>query len=276
MALFLSITGAEEEVDSQGRVELVELNRKPVQSVVGQSPIEAWGQVLIRLGMLDEIMFDQAYDALKKSREESFKEAKQRIQGGHQQGGKREGTDSGAASPIQAAMSEGDREEKKDNESLEFELAEGAEPPTPEEIQLRAKVKSLISELSRSAEDDRQSSVMLASARVQRQGPLFCNPFTGDEQSKAQQISWLTTAIRREKMRMGSTGNKRKVVTAVDLLERNDTFYNPETEKLIEGLPGSEYCSSYVFQMFRTGGPVGNRNWVHEAKLKGRKQARTK
>ncbi|KAI2496889.1 hypothetical protein MHU86_17636 [Fragilaria crotonensis] len=39
---------------------------------------------------------------------------------------------------------------------------------------------------------------------------------------------------------MGSTGNKKKVVTAIDLLERNNIFFNSDIEALVEGLPGSE------------------------------------
>eukprot|EP00957_Ditylum_brightwellii_P161389 12288696-Ditylum_brightwellii.AAC.1 len=53
---------------------------------------------------------------------------------------------------------------------------------------------------------------------------------------------------------MGSTGNKRKIVTATDLLEKNDTFFNPDIDRLVEGLPGTEFCPAYVFHECRASG----------------------
>jgi hypothetical protein len=56
------------------------LNGKPVTSVFGTSPLEAWGQVLTKLGLIDEIMFDTAVDSVKTSRADGFKEAKDKME----------------------------------------------------------------------------------------------------------------------------------------------------------------------------------------------------
>ena len=45
--------GLSDETDEHGNVELTRLNNKPVYSVTGSTPLEAWSKVLIQLG--DEI-----------------------------------------------------------------------------------------------------------------------------------------------------------------------------------------------------------------------------
>ena len=117
--------------------------------------------------------------------------------------------------------------------------------------------------------EDRESSIALADTRISTLGPFFCNPFHECGPTLTQQAQWLTNVVRKEKTKMGSTGNKKKVVSATDLLERNDTFFNNDIEALVEGLPGSEYCPSYVFRSFRAGGASAvSQAWVHEAKLR--------
>eukprot|EP00977_Amphora_coffeiformis_P024776 scaffold17151_cov160-Amphora_coffeaeformis.AAC.4 len=123
-------------------------------------------------------------------------------------------------------------------------------------------------------QEDAEATVALADARIAALGgPMLCNPFPLD--SKGTQANWMSLAVRKEKTRMGSTGNRRKIVGAADLLERNDTFYNPDIEVLIEGLPGSEYCTPYVFSTQRSGGNAiaTNRQWIQEAQLKQEKEA---
>merc|ERR1711862_455671 len=81
---------------------------------------------------------------------------------------------------------------------------------------------------------------------------------------------------KKEKLKMGSTGNKRKILTPTDLLEKMDTFFGyiaPDLDRLIEGLPGSEYCPSYVFHSSRSGGAsTMHQSWIHEIQIKQDKE----
>ena len=66
---------------------------------------------------------------------------------------------------------------------------------------------------------------------------------------------------------MGSAGNKRKIVTATDLLERNNTFFNADIELLIEGLPVIESLPNYIFHNFCFGfmSSAISESWQEEA-----------
>jgi hypothetical protein len=81
--------------------------------------------------------------------------------------------------------------------------------------------------------------------------------------------------IKKEKSKMGSTGNKRKIVTPTDILDRNANFYNPDIERLLEGLPGSEFCADYVFYDLRGNG-ASHYTFVHEAKVRKEKETQKK
>merc|ERR1712238_288376 len=72
--------------------------------------------------------------------------------------------------------------------------------------------------------------------------------------------------------KMGSTGNKRKIVTPTDILDRNATFYNTDIERLIEGLPGAEYCGDYMFHNLRGNAGASQNSWMHEAKVRKEKE----
>jgi hypothetical protein len=232
-------------------------------------------------------MLETAMEAVHKSREEAFQEAKDKL-GGDTSSSKKPAapTESSPPSPVPSAVNSESATltgEMNSDDGSAVEAAEAEEeeppaldqePPSEREIELRDQVAVLMKELESAQEADRQASVALANSRINALGRFLCNPFHDDVSGKPQQASWLATAVRKEKTRMGSTGNKKKVVTAVDLLERNDTFYNADIEALIEGLPGSEYCKSYVFQAFRTGSSTGlNRSWIHEQQLKQEKEA---
>lgn len=273
--MFCFIVGAENEIGAFGELELTELMDKPVTSVVGLSPLHTWGRALEKLGLIDEIMFERAIESVEQARLEGLQEAKDKLENRHQSKGqngdkKRDDMDSRTTSPT-PSFANGDESREENNEGLDPHSSD-KEPPSEVEMKLRSKVGALISELEAANEEDRNATVALANARIFDLGPFLCNPFREDESGRSQEASWLATAVRKEKTRMGSTGNKRKIVTAVDLLERNDTLYNPDIEALIEGLPGSEFCDSYVFQAFRSGGSGGlNRSWIHEAQLRNEK-----
>ena len=277
---------------------MVELNGKPVNCAVGTTPLDAWGNALVRLGLIDEIMLETAIEAVQKSRDDAFQEARDKLAGrktsttppkGRVGGGAGEtktqnedaalaplasAASSAAPSPVQSVVNSDDGSVQQPEALVEATVAEeenDKEPPSEKELKLKKEVESLMAELELAEEADRQASIALANSRINSMGRFLCNPFNDDATGKAQQASWLATAVRKEKTRMGSTGNRKKIVTAMDLLERNDSLYNTDIEALIEGLPGSEYCKSYVFQAFRSGGV--NRTWIHEALLRHEKEA---
>jgi hypothetical protein len=277
------LTAVENEIDGEGRVNITDLNGKPVHSVVGASPLAAWGQVLVQLGLIDEIMFDNAFLAIRKARAEGLQEAKEKMESKirakppQPRVEKIESAQAdGTLSPVPSVNEDGEAVENKvTEESAVKDEADDREPPSEREKYLRSRYEELQADLEAAKEEDRVQAIALANARIDILGRFLCNPFRDDDTSgKSQQASWLATAVRKEKTRMGSTGNKKKVVMALDLLERNDTLYNTDIENLIEGLPGSEYCSSYVYQAFRAAGPPGlNRAWIHEAQLHREKEA---
>ena len=267
-------------MDEEGNVELKELGGKPVSCALGTTPLEAWGQALIKLGLIDEVMYENGLKAVKAAREDALREAKEKMEGKTKASRKSDAGDDkgrmGSMSTTASAMEEDDAANSNDNGEAAVKQGEDSERefPSDREKYLQEMVKILTRKLEEAVAEDGEAAVNLADARIAALGgPMLCNPFSHD--SKSQQANWIGIAVRREKTRMGSTGNKKKVVGAADLLERNDTFYNPDIESLIEGLPGTEYCSAYVFQTQRSGGTAGasNRSWIHEAQLRQEKEA---
>jgi hypothetical protein len=59
---------------------LKEIRGKPVTSVIGASPLEAWGKALVQLGLIDEIMMKNALEAVTAAREEGLAEAKEKLE----------------------------------------------------------------------------------------------------------------------------------------------------------------------------------------------------
>ena len=249
-------------------------------------------------------MLDHALDQLQKSRRDALQEAKERLEGTWQPPVPPSTLSSSLSHPAAAVLpkaapappppsdssvgSSGGRPSPDANPSpgptgatVPPKTTDGdtpdavvADPPSEREKAFREFSESLLQDLDACMEDDREAAVELADARIGLLGQFLCNPFHAvDDPATAQEVSWLATAVRKEKMKMGSTGNRKKVVTALDLLERNDTLYNADIEALIEGLPGSEYCQSYVFQAFRSGNFAMNRQWLFEAQLKREKES---
>ena len=71
-------------MDSHGNVEYEELKGLPVHTVIGLSPIEAWGKVLTKLGLTDEFMSGTAMHAVAVARQMGFQEAKGKIESKYQ------------------------------------------------------------------------------------------------------------------------------------------------------------------------------------------------
>lgn len=209
-------TGAGDDIGRNGEIELKDLNGKPVYSVIGTTPLRAWGNVLIRLGLIDEIMLEDAMESVEQSRREGLQEAKDRM---HPRSNRKK--DSTAVDLTAAFTVTPDelREDKKEGDSEADVTMDDPdrEPASAEEEALLKEIEEVERELANAYTRQEQVVSDLSLERQRALGPLLCNPFTIDEASKSQQASWLATAIRKEKGRMGSTGNKRKIVTAVDL-----------------------------------------------------------
>jgi len=315
----------------------------PVYTVVGASPVEAWGKVLTKLGLTDEFMVGSAMQNVATSRQMGLQEAKEKVESKYS----RKPTTSTAPkiSPAPLATTSGDPPEMgitavtastaaaaasastaatSTTTTTSIPLTQsnienrgqpvlptssaptsnGAAPPpvttsedgktsepqrieegeedvktetklvmSPAEVELQSKLAVLCKELETAKAEGRAAAVELAEKRINVLGKYLANPFPNSEGSLPQQATWLALAVKKEKSKMGSTGNKKKIVSATDLLERNDTFFNAEIESLIEGLPGSEYCSSYIFLAMRSGGfAATTRAWVHEAQVRTAKE----
>ena len=349
------ITGTEIEGLETGDVEVMQIKGKPVVSATGKTAVEAWGKTLISLGLIDEMMYSAALDALEIAREEGRIEAEERI--AHQTKQRQEarvrerekklkkkeeekaaksavddakpaGVDGssnnadiaaissagnvpdvpvdseikiGAATAPSTSVSEsatsspskggddatkddeasspskevdgsgaGGEPEAKDAADAATEVDPNREVESEQEKELRAKIQALRGELDVAQKEAQIASANLTEARIAALGPFFSNPFADIEETESNQHTWLSTIVRKEKSKMGNTGSKRKVVSAADLLERTDSFFNPDVERLIEGLPGSEFCPSYVFHTHRKGGAgaTAGSSWVHEAQIK--------
>ncbi len=267
-SISLSFAGIGDEVDADGNVEIAYLDGKPVTTTIGRTPLEAWSNCLIKLGLVDEVILDMAMEAYKFGKEEEFKEdckksdsRRQSKSTGNADDGTddKDGTESNGDVPVvdtEDAIVEDDRE-----------------PISQEELKLRDEVAALKMERAIIKQADETAMVELADARIKLLGRLMCNPFGVSDTAKSHQASWMAAAVRKEKTKMGSTGNKRKIVTATDLLERNNSFYSPEVEALLEGLPGSEYCISYQYQANR-GAVSASRQWLQEQRLIQEREAK--
>jgi hypothetical protein len=234
--------GKDDEVDKAGQIARTELNGKPVQTAIGKTPLEAWSLALTKLGLVDEVIVDRAMETLETARETT------------------------EFTSTKTAKEEAYEQEAVEDDENPETLDPDAEPYSKKEIILRERLEVLKKEYGEAFAGDNALAAELADARVSLIGPGACNPFPDGESSTQNQASFLAVAVRREKNKMGSTGNKRKVVNISDLLERGNTFVNPDVEALMEGLPGSEYCSNYIF-LKKRGNTTVSKAWVEEQAL---------
>ena len=148
------------------------------------------------------------------------------------------------------------------------------EEPSPEEVKLREKLAELRGKLEAAKKRSNKESVNLANARIAAISPFATNPFIFREDSTTE-TTWLASAVKKEKGTMPNRGNIRKIVTPATMMDKQDTFFLPKIERLVEGLPGSEFAPSYVFHANRDSTSTGTA-WIHEAKLKHQKQLQKK
>ena len=163
------------------------------------------------------------------------------------------------------------KSETKSTENGDNEVAviteDQPEPSSEQEVQLREKLERLKKDLVVAENESREISVRLAHARISTISPFATNPFLFGTDASSQDQSLMASAVKKEKTKMGNTGNKRKVVTPATMLDRSDTFFTPDIEQLIEGLTNSELASLYVFHANRSYG-VSNLAWAYEAKVR--------
>ena len=249
----LVVPGNDNEMDQLGDSDVSYLNGKPVRCALGRTPLEAWSQCLIQLGLVDEVIVDKAMEAVKDAREAPAEPSK----------------DASKDNPKGKGDAMKDKEEESKKEDAKEESEE--EPVSEKEKELLDRLAALREEFAQANKQDKGAETTLAENRISRIGKLMCNPFI-DEGTSSHQTSWMAAAVRKEKAKMGSTGNKRKIVTATDLLERNNTFYNNDVEALIEGLPGSEYCTGYTYHANRGVAGANRALQVQELRMRQEKE----
>ena len=75
----LSMPGSEG-IDVGHTINLTEVNGKPVISVFGSTPLEAWANALIKLGLIDEVMYETALESIAVARVDSMNEVKEKME----------------------------------------------------------------------------------------------------------------------------------------------------------------------------------------------------
>ncbi|CAJ1940739.1 unnamed protein product [Cylindrotheca closterium] len=246
--------GYDDELDHDN-IDLKELNGKPVHTAIGKSPLEAWGHVIQKLGLVDEFVVENGLKAMSTKMEdleddnvvESLKH--ENVEEENSQSAGSHGSKTGCEQ-----LSESN--EDSDAEKL-----------LPAEIELKVHVARLKENLKNQNGEDKAASMALADVRISLLGTLACNPFANFEGSISHQESWIAAAVRKEKTKMASTGNKRKIVTAADIVQRNNSFFNPDIEALIEGLPGSDHFNTYKPLETRSGLSTISKSFKQEQQL---------
>eukprot|EP00804_Cyclotella_cryptica_P004728 CCRYP_016229-RA/>CCRYP_016229-RA protein AED:0.01 eAED:0.01 QI:584/1/1/1/0.8/0.83/6/4255/1383 len=257
---------------------VTELHGKPVCSVLANTPLEAWGKTLLSLGLIDEIIYEEALKTAQKSREEGLLEARERIEAANKKRrderakeksrqSARHSIDSRIDDDGANADSQGTGDSDKGGDGP-MDAGDQAEAPSAREVQLREKLKELKKELADAKKTSRSMSVDLARARISTISPFAANPFLCGADATSQEMSLMAAAVKMSKSKMGNTGNKRKVVTPATMMDRSDTFFTQEIERFIEGLPGSEFAPLYVFHANRTAAAISNQQWINEMKVR--------
>ena len=269
----------------QGNGVVTELCGKTVRSVLATSPLEAWGKTLLSLGLIDEVIYDAALQTLEAARREGLEEARERIDAFNKkrredrakEKKRRSGSSIGGEDADEKMKDANGDETVKcdnadavtdDNATKSNEEANAREAPSIQEIELQSKLQELQSMLKESKSQAKAAAVDLAHVRIATISPFAANPFLCGDDAASQELSLIAAAVKKAKSQLGNTGNKRKIVTPATMMDKSDTFFLPEIEQLIEGMPGTEYAPSYVFHANRSAGANANGAWVHEARVK--------
>ena len=251
------------------------MNGKPVRSVLAKTPLEAWGKTLLSLGLIDEIMYTAALKALQSSREEGFNEVRDKIDAANK---KRRDDRAREKLRLAGKLDGVDDRSNSDKEMMGVGNGDnGREDPSEMEVALRNKLADMQKKLAAAKKQSKAASFDLANARIATISPFAANPFLCRDESESKESSWLEAAIKKDKSKMGNTGNKRKIANPTTLMDKNDTFFfGSKVEKLVEGLPGTEFAPSYVFHANRGSASSNSQTWVHEAKIRHQKEQKKK
>ena len=253
---------------------VTEMNGKPVRSVLAKTPLEAWGKTLLSLGLIDEIMFGAALLELQSAREEGFNEVKDKLDAVNKKRRDDRAKDKQRRSDRNSVEGDDDMSQGTDVDGapnmnkMESDKGDKWKDTPPEEIELREKLSELQNNLEDAKKRSKAASLNLANAQIATISPFAANPFLSRDISL--ETSWLAAAIKKERVKMGNTGNKRKIVNPATMMDKSDTFFIPKIERLVEGLPGTEFAPSYVFRVNRSTS-AGNQAWIHEAKIRHQK-----
>ena len=249
----MSYVGTGDDIDPEtGAVEISRLNGTPVTSVIGFTPVHAWSKAMIKLGLVDEVTVKEAMETCEVAR----------------QGGKADATTKSTSSPGIKPNNkvDGIADSSNHHETVpEIVYSE-------EEKDLREKVQRLKGEVKDARIESKKAAAELADERIKMLGPFLSNPFRDVEGSASQQAIWMTIAVRKQKTKMGNLGPRKKVVGPSDMLETNNTFFNQDIEALIEGLPGSEYCTQYVYLANRSSSTGAAARLAQEAQARQQKR----
>lgn len=252
---------------------VTEMNGKPVRSVLAKTPLEAWGKTLLSLGLIDEIMYDAALQTLQSSRENGFNEAKDKLDAVNKKRRDDRAKEKTRESNRNSIDGDDDKSQGTDVDGamMDDKMDTDKEERSLEEIELREKLAEMQNKLGAAKKRSKAASFNLANARIVTISPFAANPFLCRDDSGTLETSWMAAAIKKERAKMGNTGNKRKIVNPATLMDKSDTFFVPKIEKLVEGLPGTEFAPAYVFHANRSTS-AGNQAWIHEAKIRHQKQ----
>ena len=280
-----SLSSKDKDDDDESSLRLGSLRGKAVSFVVGKSPIETWGKALIKLGLIDEVSYDLSLQSVADYRVDALSEADDRLatlikqrreaRARHNQRVKEKvrGKASLETYPVTRNENAPRGENKTPDEAVILDNLNEKEPLTYKEEELREKFNFMMSEFERLTTEASALAHELGAARVAKVGPHLTYPLSDQDSLK----SILAAIVKKEKNRMGSTGSRRKVVLSTDLLEKSSSFFNYGIERLIEGLPGSENTSSYVFHELRGPNANGvNQNWVFDILSKFKRQKRSR
>jgi hypothetical protein len=186
------------------------MNGKPVRSVLVKSPLEAWGRTLLSLGLIDEIMYEAALNALHVARSEGFSEVKDKLDAAN----KRHRVD--RAKEKVNTMDGDDNKRHGTNDIYDRMDAEKTilkVDCSSDEVELRRKLAEMQKKLEFAKKRSKAASLALANVRIATISPFAANPFLCKDDSASLEKSWMSAAMKRERALMGNTGNKRKIVT---------------------------------------------------------------
>ena len=157
------------------------MNGSPVTSVHGKTPLEAWANALIKIGLIDEVMYEKALESISTARIEGVNEVKGRMEALKKQRQEararqlQKQRDHRGLSPTSA------EKDSIDDDHLGLISEDGREPPSEKEMELKKRAQLLLESYKERLAGSRKVAIALADARIQAQDRFLCNPFFDDD-----------------------------------------------------------------------------------------------